>query len=335
MPNKKVSELPSTTTVSNTDIFVLNRLGTTSTITYNDLSAALFTNIGTTDTVFDSTPIGTINYFAASAAPVGYLECNGAIVLKNDYIDLYDVIKDTYTPVVSANHFKLPDLRGEFIRGWDHGRGGDTGRVFGSWQKGTIFGHDNTTGAYGVVGIVYTGGDVAQSITLPAVGLDKYDPVLYPSIQLASIVATGATTNLPQFASDAGSSGTTRPRNVALLPCIKALKTVNGDTRTLDFIERNDFTGTNQSLTTNGYQKLPGGLIMQWGTVSSGLNFSNGVTITFNPPFPNACTMINSNYINDGNQRATSVSVGSVTRFSAKIYYNGNSYAVYWFAIGY
>lgn len=31
----------------------------------------------------------------------------------------------------------------------------------------------------------------------------------------------------------------------------------------------NAFTGTNQSLTTNGFQKLPGGLIVQWGTASS------------------------------------------------------------------
>ncbi|STM21202.1 tail fiber protein [Escherichia coli] len=36
---------------------------------------------------------------------------------------------------------KLPDLRGEFIRGWDDGRGIDTGRAFLNWQPHTILDH--------------------------------------------------------------------------------------------------------------------------------------------------------------------------------------------------
>lgn len=43
--------------------------------------------------------------------------------------------------------------------------------------------------------------------------------------------------------------------------------------------------GANQSLITNGYQKLPGGLIMQWGTYGGG---SHGVTLNFPIAFPNA-----------------------------------------------
>ncbi|WP_251988342.1 hypothetical protein, partial [Escherichia coli] len=39
---------------------------------------------------------------------------------------------------------RLPDLRGEFIRGWDDGRKVDTGRKLLSWQKGTLVGgHDD------------------------------------------------------------------------------------------------------------------------------------------------------------------------------------------------
>lgn len=43
---------------------------------------------------------------------------------------------------------KLVDLRGEFIRGWDDGRGIDSGRALLTWQKGTLVGgkDDNDTG---------------------------------------------------------------------------------------------------------------------------------------------------------------------------------------------
>ena len=47
----------------------------------------------------------------------------------------------------------------------------------------------------------------------------------------------------------------------------------------------NDFTGSNQSLTTNGYQKLPGGLIIQWGYVAA----MDGTAKSFPIAFPNAC----------------------------------------------
>lgn len=46
-----------------------------------------------------------------------------------------------------------------------------------------------------------------------------------------------------------------------------------------------DFTGTNQSLSSNGYQKLPGGMIMQWGLAPNG-------TVTFPITFPNACLVV-------------------------------------------
>jgi hypothetical protein len=60
--------------------------------------------------------------------------------------------------------------------------------------------------------------------------------------------------------------------------------------------------GTNQSLAANGYQKLPGGLILQWGTYDA-VAASSG-TITFPIPFPNACYGC---YPTDTNNNATQV----------------------------
>jgi hypothetical protein len=52
-----------------------------------------------------------------------------------------------------------------------------------------------------------------------------------------------------------------------------------------------NFTGSNQSLGTNGYQKLPGGLIMQWGSVYIG-NLSDNASATFSYPITFPSTVI-------------------------------------------
>lgn len=57
-----------------------------------------------------------------------------------------------------------------------------------------------------------------------------------------------------------------------------------------DFAFTNDFTGSNQSLGTNGYQKLPGGLIIQWGTTTE-----TTTTVSFPTAFPNACLFVSLN----------------------------------------
>jgi hypothetical protein len=80
-------------------------------------------------TLYDSIPIGSVHWFAMSAAPNGFLECNGDIVTVSDYTDLFDAIGTTYNTGLSTQYynssdvltgFKIPDLRGEFIRGWDY-----------------------------------------------------------------------------------------------------------------------------------------------------------------------------------------------------------------------
>lgn len=67
--------------------------------------------------------------------PAGYLKCNGAAFDKEMYPEL----------AVGYPAGKLPDLRGEFIRGWDDGRSVDTGRELLSAQGDAI---RNITGAF-------------------------------------------------------------------------------------------------------------------------------------------------------------------------------------------
>ncbi|MGM3173735.1 phage tail protein [Dickeya lacustris] len=62
-----------------------------------------------------------------ASAPAGWLKCNGQAFDKT----LYPKLAQVYPSGT------LPDLRGEFIRGWDDGRGVDAGRTIGSWQEST------------------------------------------------------------------------------------------------------------------------------------------------------------------------------------------------------
>ena len=149
-------------------------------------------------------PAGMIMPFAGSVAPSGWLVCDGALVSTTTYAALYAVIGDTYDydDEAGEGEFKLPDLRGEFIRGWDgegaSARGVDTGRTFGSAQAEAINAHkhvmyyaDSTAGAGTAVSVRKTYG-TAVSGSLPYQTLEN---------------------------EDAGPE--TRPRNIALLYCIK------------------------------------------------------------------------------------------------------------------
>jgi len=85
--------------------------------------------------ISNTIPVGTILPYSAPIPPVGWLECNGAELLEEDYPELFNVIGRTFGGNPSNRTFKVPDLRGEFIRGWDNGRAIDSGRQFGSFQN--------------------------------------------------------------------------------------------------------------------------------------------------------------------------------------------------------
>lgn len=105
-------------------------------------------------------PSGMIAFFYTGACPSGWIHANGT-----------------------------PDLRGEFVRGLDSGRGADVGRVIGTAQADELKSHTHT---------------------LPG-SMQFYG---WPS---GSVVMTA----ISSTQSGAVGGGETRPRNVALLPCMK------------------------------------------------------------------------------------------------------------------
>ena len=76
-------------------------------------------------------PVGVPVPWPLETPPTGWLKCNGAEFSS----EMYPKLAKAYP----TN--KLPDLRGEFIRGWDDGRGIDAGRTLLSGQDGTSFSH--------------------------------------------------------------------------------------------------------------------------------------------------------------------------------------------------
>jgi phage-related tail fiber protein len=99
-------------------------------------------------------------------------------------------------------NFLTHDLRGEFIRGWDAGRGIDAGRVFGTAQGDAFKTHEHYAHL-----IPINAGGVTDGFM---VNRGKYGN------NVGSVKKDAAT-----FEPTSGAAAETRPRNVALLPCIK------------------------------------------------------------------------------------------------------------------
>lgn len=81
-------------------------------------------------------PVGVPVPWPSATPPTGWLKCNGAAFSAEEYPELAKAYPTN----------KLPDLRGEFIRGWDDGRGVDSGRTLLSAQGDAI---RNITGGFG------------------------------------------------------------------------------------------------------------------------------------------------------------------------------------------
>jgi microcystin-dependent protein len=147
-------------------------------------------------------PQGTVMYFAMNTAPSGWLKANGAQVSRTTYASLFSAISTVFGAGDGSTTFTLPDLRGEFIRGWDDGRSVDTGRTFGSAQSGEIQSHSHQ-----------------QQVQFSNYTHSHNSG----SAQSASAMSGGAGGLTGYSAGGISASGgsETRPRNIALLACIR------------------------------------------------------------------------------------------------------------------
>lgn len=81
--------------------------------------------------------------FGNVIVPKGYLFCDGSAISRTTYKNLFLAIGTTYGVGDGSTTFNLPDCRGEFLRGFDAGRGIDPARVFGSLQLDDFEAHNH------------------------------------------------------------------------------------------------------------------------------------------------------------------------------------------------
>ena len=250
-------------------------------------------------------PVGAMVPFPKGTVPAGFLEVDGSVQSAATYPDLAAYLGTTFnTGGEGAGNFRLPESRGEFLRGWDHGRGVDAGRTVGSWQADEFKSHAHSVKDSSSAGSVFDSwvyGDTGNGVT------DDENLRTNPSGGVE-----------------------TRPRNLAVMWCIKAWNTPinqgNIDVAALaplavQATEMNQgtarvatlaqtFTGTDDSvivtpnklrwgfsisLSPNGYIALPswlGGFILQWGVVSATGGSAPFGTLNFPMAFPDATRVV-------------------------------------------
>lgn len=165
------------------------------------------------------TPYGAFLPWPGETPPPGYIKANGALLARTGggaYPKLTAAFlggglkvvteavwtagaKGSYSQGDESTNYRIPELRGEFLRGWDDGKGVDTGRVVGTNQADANKSHTHT------VPTSYDNGSVNSASGLYLSG--------------------DSSTKKWMAASDAiDLSGETeaRPRNVAVLWCIRA-----------------------------------------------------------------------------------------------------------------
>jgi len=172
------------------------------------------------------TPIGSVIWYAGNAAPTGYLKCNGDAIangsgttqgITTDFSALY--------AIVGAN---LPDLRGEFVRGWDDGKGTDGGRAIRSAQSDDNKAHTHTatttstalTGSItGISESFSNNGSASGVFTKTSVTMRDNTPSSVDGSDTDGVSFDGSHSHTTSISSTGGSEA--RPRNIALLACIK------------------------------------------------------------------------------------------------------------------
>lgn len=177
---------------------------------YREIAQAVNERALSADVPSTGAPAGAVIFSASSTLPAGYLKANGAAISRTTYSALFAAIGTAYGVGDGSTTFNLPDLRGEFLRGFDDGRGIDSSRVLGSAQSHAVAHHAHflrnmLNGDYANYG---TGGGLGGWGMQTTANNDG-------AARLKAGDESPAAANSGEFAAE------TRPRNVALLACIK------------------------------------------------------------------------------------------------------------------
>ncbi len=174
-------------------------------------------------------PIGSVFCIAHTSVPSGYLECNGNS-LPNGTGTVQGVTAN-FKPLRDLIGSSLPDLRGEFVRGYDHGRGVDSGRSMLSPQSSQFGQHNHNVSASSSSSVSDPGHNHRVRVGTSGTGggnvsdRDSQNPGNFVSNQIENAntnISVSTSTSISQ--SNRGgtdNSSETRPRSIAMMYIIK------------------------------------------------------------------------------------------------------------------
>ena len=180
-------------------------------------------------------PSGSVFCMAVATVPSGYLECNGAAVSRTTYAALFAIIGTNYGTGNGSSTFNLPDLRGEFVRGFDNGRGADSGRSIASSQGASNASHNHSislsgttstkslTGSVQRISETFNNSGSTTGVFSKQTGFGANFTPGAPDVNDTGAFSIDASHNHTFSASGtSGSQGSeARPRNVAMMYIIK------------------------------------------------------------------------------------------------------------------
>ena len=193
-------------------------------------------------------PVGTIQTFAFCKEQEGWLPCDGRTVNKNEYPELFYAIGFTFGGD-NNEQFQLPDLRGRFVRGWDNVSVLDKDRLFGSLQEDSFQDHKHKIGTLATMSSGQHTHKVYYSVYKVGSNVFENDKTVYE--------VSGSYSSSHSYGGDPGTNFSgdhnhtvpehttietiskgkepiridqeTRPKNIALQYCIKAINSFQRD----------------------------------------------------------------------------------------------------------
>ena len=173
--------------------------------------------------IVNGVPSGSVFAFVGSTPPTGYLKANGDTIPNGT--GTVQGVTANFSALYALVGATLPDLRGEFIRGFDDGRGVDSGRSMNSSQGGENAQHNHAASSsvsesshtHNMRGLALNGGSGSVAITL---GSGQSYQIGY-SNSISSRTSGSATTGISVSTTTSNQGSEARPRNIAMLYIIK------------------------------------------------------------------------------------------------------------------
>ena len=171
---------------------------------------------------FGFVPVGAVFWFGSNSAPTGYIKCNGdSIPNSTGTVQGVTANFSALYAIVGAN---VPDLRGEFVRGYDHGRGVDSGRNMLEAQSSQFGQHNHNVSASSSSSVSDPGHQHSMSVgffnSLSSGGALAFrDAGTSNRINTATTGISVSTSTSVSIGNQGGSEA--RPRSIAMMYIIK------------------------------------------------------------------------------------------------------------------